>query len=203
MFCGLCSGSDQSVAVLLAAFPSIHVPVVAATACLVAVLLDPAAALDRHSPWHMKLHCLDLVAALLLGVLSWCAPASPRPRLRWHALACLPGPLPAHGCSAYGPVLLLPQCPCLRLLLSCTCPPLCAGVLWPMPAWVWRYVRSAPLFGLSFVYETIMLHKASVNRCRGRLSESYGPRFHWGFRGHPDAEEDHRKTSCGVKPAAA
>ena len=31
---------------------------------------------------------------------------------------------------------LLPLGACLRLILLCTCPPLCAGVLWPMPAWV-------------------------------------------------------------------
>ena len=32
------------------------------------VYYDPAAALGRTSPWHMKLRCLDLVAAFLLGV---------------------------------------------------------------------------------------------------------------------------------------
>ena len=45
------------------------------------------------------------------------------------------------GCFAYGLVLCLrPRC-FLRLLLFCTCPLLCAGALWPMPAWVWRDVR--------------------------------------------------------------
>ena len=29
----------------------------------------------------------------------------------------------------------------LRLLLFCTCPPLCAGALWQMAAWVWRDFR--------------------------------------------------------------
>ena len=38
-------------------------------------------------------------------------------------------------------VLCLPRRCFLRLLLFCTCPPLCAGALWPMPAWVWRDVR--------------------------------------------------------------
>ena len=33
-------------------------------------LLDPAAALGRMSPWHMKLQCLGPVAAFLLGVSS-------------------------------------------------------------------------------------------------------------------------------------
>ena len=28
------------------------------------------------------------------------------------------------------------------LILFYTCPPLCAGALWPMPAWAWRDVRS-------------------------------------------------------------
>ena len=66
----VCSGSDHAEAVLLAAFPAGHVPDVAATACVVPFLLDPAAALGRMSPWHMKLRCLDLVAAFLLGVLT-------------------------------------------------------------------------------------------------------------------------------------
>ena len=64
----VCSGSDHAEAVLLAAFPTSRIPVVAATACVVPFLLDPAAALGCVSPWHMKLRCLDLVAALLLGV---------------------------------------------------------------------------------------------------------------------------------------
>ena len=64
----VCSGSDHAEAVLLAAFPAGPVPVVAATACVVPFLLDPAAALGRMSLWHMKLRCLDLVAAFLLGV---------------------------------------------------------------------------------------------------------------------------------------
>ena len=56
------------VAVFLAAFPTSRIPVVAATACVVPFLLDPAAALGRMSPWHMRLRCFDLVAAFLLGV---------------------------------------------------------------------------------------------------------------------------------------
>ena len=53
---------------LLAAFPTSRIPVVAATACVVPFLLDPAAALGRMSPWHMKLRWLDFVAAFLVGV---------------------------------------------------------------------------------------------------------------------------------------
>ena len=66
----VCSGSDHAEAVLLATFPTSRVPVVAATACVVPFLLDPAAALGRMSPWHINLHCLALVAAFLLGVSS-------------------------------------------------------------------------------------------------------------------------------------
>ena len=66
----VCSGPDHAEAVLLAAFPTSRSPVVAATACVVPFLLDPAAALGRTSPWHMKLQCLDLVAAFLLCVSS-------------------------------------------------------------------------------------------------------------------------------------
>ena len=47
------SGSDHAEAVLLAAFPSRRIPVVAATAYVVPFLLDPAAALGRMSPWNM------------------------------------------------------------------------------------------------------------------------------------------------------
>ena len=49
--------------------------------------------------------------------------------------------------------------PCsLRLLLFCTCPPLCPGALWPMPAWVWRDVRCGFSFFLCFNYlNTILL----------------------------------------------
>ena len=55
---------------LLAAFPSSHIPAVAATACVVPLLLEPAAALGRMSPWNVKLQCLDLAAPFLLGVAS-------------------------------------------------------------------------------------------------------------------------------------
>ena len=64
----VCSGPDHAEAVLLAAFPTSRIPAVAATACVVPFLLDPAAALGRMSPWHMRLRCFDLVAAFLLGV---------------------------------------------------------------------------------------------------------------------------------------
>ena len=65
-----CFGSDHASAVLLAAFPSDLTPVVAATACLVPFLLDPAAALGPSPPFRMKLQCVSLVAAFLLGVSS-------------------------------------------------------------------------------------------------------------------------------------
>ena len=66
----VCSGSAHVEAMLLAAFPSSRIPVVAATACVVQFLLDPVAALGHMSPWHIKLQCLDLVAVFLLGVSS-------------------------------------------------------------------------------------------------------------------------------------
>ena len=66
----MCSGSDHAEAVLPAALPTSRIPDVAATACVVPFLLDPAAALGRMSPCHMRLQCLDLVEAFLLGVSS-------------------------------------------------------------------------------------------------------------------------------------
>ena len=55
---------------MLAAFLTSRISAVAAMACVVPFLLDPAAALGRMFPWHLKLQCLDLVAASLLGVSS-------------------------------------------------------------------------------------------------------------------------------------
>ena len=56
--------------VLLAAFPTSHISVVAATACVIPFLLDPVAALGRMSPWHMKLR--RVYGALLVAMLVVC-----------------------------------------------------------------------------------------------------------------------------------
>ena len=77
-----CSVRTPSDAVLLAAFPTGRVPVVAAAAFVVPFLLDPAATRSA----------------------------------------------------------------CLQLILFSTCPPLCAGALWRIPAWVWRDIRSGGFF---------------------------------------------------------
>ena len=69
-------------------------------------------------------------------------------RLCPNAFAYLLGRPSACGCPACGSVLYLPRRCSLRLLLFCTCPPLCAGELWPMPAWVWRDVRFFSPFSL-------------------------------------------------------
>ena len=83
------SGSDYAEAVLLAAFPTSRIAVIAATACVVPFLLDAAAALGRMSPWHVKLQCLDLVAAFLLGVSSAVCTRQP-PTASMLARFCLP-----------------------------------------------------------------------------------------------------------------
>ena len=57
-----------------------------------------------------------------------------RTRLCWQAFPCLPGPQSVRGCSASELCSILPRRTCLRLVLFCTCPPLCAGALWAMPA---------------------------------------------------------------------
>ena len=89
-----------------------------------------------------------------------CAHAIPRMRLCWHAFPCLPGPQSVRGCSASALCSILPRRTCLRLILSCICPPLCAGVLWPMPAWVWRDVRS--VFFFFFFFNKYLLEAAHV-----------------------------------------
>ena len=47
--------------------------------------------------------------------------------LSWRAFAFLFGLLSTRACSTCSPVLFLPRRNCLRLLLSCACPPLCDG----------------------------------------------------------------------------
>ena len=156
----VCSGSDHADAVLLAAFPSSRIPVVAATACVVPFLLDPVAALGHMSAWHMKLQCLDLVAAFLLGASSAvCTRQAPtesalaRFRLpAWSSVSAWLLRLRT-GCD-------FAQSACLCLILFCMCPPLCVGALWPMPAWVWRDVRSGFFF---FAWQGYTIQ-------RGRLS---------------------------------
>ena len=129
-----CSGSDHATAVMPATFPSDRTAVAASTACLVMVLLDPAAAQGRHPSWRMKSQCVALVAAFLLEVSSTVCS-----RLCWQAFTFLLGRPSTRGCSACGSVLYLPRRCSLRLLLFCMCPFLCAQAL--MPAWVWRGVR--------------------------------------------------------------
>ena len=67
-----------------------------------------------------------------------CPPLQPYPGRGAHTLSCAfvdSSFLPSEKrCSVQ-----IPGC----LLLFCTCLPLCAGALWPMPAWVRRDVRSA------------------------------------------------------------
>ena len=50
------------------------------------------------------------------------------------------------------------------LILFCTCPPMCAGALSLMPAWVWRDVRSV-FFYFFFKHTPAMQHPPSVIAC--------------------------------------
>ena len=52
-----------------------------------------------------------------------------------------------------------------RIPASC-CPPLCAGALWPMPAWVWRDVRSVLFFLFLFQAHSVV---ARWTLCSGPL----------------------------------
>ena len=63
-----CFGPEHASAVLLAAFPSDRTPVVAATAYLVPVLLDPAAALGRVPPLAHEV----AMRVSSHGFLAWC-----------------------------------------------------------------------------------------------------------------------------------
>ena len=94
----MCSGSDNAAALLLyiAAFPSSYIPDFAATACVVPFLLEPAAALGRIFPWHMKLQCLDLDAAFQRGVSSSVCTQQP-PTASMLSPFCLPARSSIHA----------------------------------------------------------------------------------------------------------
>lgn len=66
-----------AVEALLTAIPCDTVRAVITTACLVPFLLDAAAALGWHPPWHMKLQCVGLVAFPLGVPLALRPPSSP------------------------------------------------------------------------------------------------------------------------------
>ena len=61
---------------------------------------------------------------------------------------------------------------CLRLILFCICPPLCAGVLWPMPAWVWRDVRSVCFLFFVFLHAPMQLPCMQPRSCT--ISQAVG-----------------------------
>ena len=94
-------------------FPSDRTPAVAATACIVPFLLDPADALGHHPPWCMKFQCLALVAAFLLGVSSAACTrlplSAPAGVLASLPKAFLLSRLSTRGCSTSGSVLYLPR----------------------------------------------------------------------------------------------
>ena len=159
---GACSGSDNAKAVLLEPFPCDCISIVAAAACLVLLLLDPAA-LGRHPPWRMKLQSLALVAVFVLGVSSAVCtcqalfvPHEARMNDDHHSFVASPACFKFESRESQTPKLvlrplvvappmvrfILPRCTCLRLLMLCPCPPLCVGVLWPMPSRVWHDVPS-------------------------------------------------------------
>ena len=55
-------------------------------------------------------------------------------------------------------------------------PPLCAGVLWPMPAWVWRDVRSVFLIMFFFIQHTYTPHRTHIPAFACRQSVSTNAR---------------------------
>ena len=136
----VCSGSDHAEAVLLATFPTSRAP----TACVVPFLLDPAAALGRMSPWHMKLQRLDLVAAFLLGVSSAVCTRQP-PTASVLAHFRLPAWSSVHAWLLYlrtGSDFAPERLPAPDTVFACVH----TGALWTMPAWIWRDVRSVFFF---------------------------------------------------------
>ena len=78
------------------------------------------------------------------------SPVRPASTSRSHAFALKP----------HAKVMFMEQSHCsVRLPVFCTCPPQCLGALWPMPAWVWRDVRSGFCY---FFYTTHQRNKAAA-----------------------------------------
>ena len=77
---------------------------------------------------------------------------------------------------------------CLRLILFCICPPLCTGVLWPMPAWVWRDVQSV-FFIFFFMHASGLQPRPPLRERRlspGRIAAATrSPRLHLQLRREP------------------
>ena len=115
-----CSGSDHASAVLLATFPSDRTPVAAATACPVPP--RPCCCTGTSPPpWRMKLQCVALVAALLLGVSSAACTRLP-PSESLLASLHLPAPSSVHSwllclrlSSLSAPTLLPAPAPVLHM----------------------------------------------------------------------------------------
>ena len=147
----VCPGSDHAEAVLLATtYSGVSDQSYPRCCCHSLCCPNPARPCSCPGPYVPLAHEVAVFESCR-SVPAWCVvggvhPPAPPPRLCWHTFACLPGPPSVRGCSACGPGPILRRRACLRLILFCTCPPLCAGVLWPMPAWVWRDVRSGFLF---------------------------------------------------------
>ena len=72
------------------------------------------------------------------------------------------------------------QVPALSIvcLAACICPPLCAGALWPMPAWVWRDVRSVFILFTHICIYTSTRRGLGLVGCEvpGRVSSAKGRR---------------------------
>ena len=83
------------------------------------------------------------------GVPAWCVTCSVHPPTPFRVGVVEPSP----SCAFLRPLVVAPPAiqffprrNCLHQLLFCTCPPLCAGDLWPMPASVRRDVRFSSFF---------------------------------------------------------
>lgn len=82
---------------------------VAATACLVTFLLEPAAGLGRPNPsWYMNLQCVALAAAFLLGLSSAVCTRLPS---SVPVLACLPALSFGHAQVVAPPAARFRVCP--------------------------------------------------------------------------------------------
>ena len=86
------------------------------------------------------------MSASCSSILAWCVVCGVHPPASVRIRVGKPSP----SCLVVSPLVVAPPSfgyvSVPALLLFFTCPSLCAGVLWPIPDWVWRDIRSSFFF---------------------------------------------------------
>ena len=141
-------------------------PVVAATACLVPFLLDPAAALGRPTPWAHEV----AMPGSCLGVLAWCVNCGMHPA----ASVCVSVGKPPSSCLVVRPLMVAPPADrfCVR---PGAAPCACSCFARVRPCAQGRCGRCSPESGVIydfFSFSVGRLYGPMAGRCSAAASRS-------------------------------